>query len=138
MASSQGLESAYSSTYTRTTNNDCYPLTITISKTSVLINEIFSINLYTQWSIGGSAISCYYKILDSKTEKIYGETISELSSEEVQLDIYMTTPGVKSLIAECADGGYSVYVTKIFQIYVSSSNQYRIVVGISGSVVMDM
>ncbi|OMJ95364.1 hypothetical protein SteCoe_1277 [Stentor coeruleus] len=133
VASAKGFDSSYSQTYTRTSNNDCYPLTTTISKTSVLINEIFSISLYTQWSIGGNAISCYYKISDSKTETVYGETISELTSLETQFDIYMITPGVKNLIAECFDGEYSVYVTKSFQIYVSSSNDYSLVVGISGS-----
>lgn len=82
VASSQGINSAYSEAFISPDNDICSPLTITINKISVLVNEPLKVSLYTQWSIEGVAISCHYRIVDSHYEMVYGNSVTSSIVEE--------------------------------------------------------
>ncbi|OMJ75676.1 hypothetical protein SteCoe_25114 [Stentor coeruleus] len=125
VATSKEIDTAYSKTFIVNTNDLCYPLTINLSKTSVLINETFKVNLYAQTNTS-EKILCHYKIVDSNYENIYGNSESSLSVKEIEFEIYMKTPGIKNMIAECYGVNYNTYITNSFQIYVNSADDYKI------------
>lgn len=126
VASTPGADSAYSEVFSITTNEGCYLLAITLSKSSVLIYEVFNAHILTQQESGDELIKCSYKIVDSKNENVYIDTIQELTSQEIEFGLHMETHGIKCLIVECYDFYYGFILSNNFQVFVSSVNEYKI------------